>query len=355
MNSKITSVNNKLEIIDNKEYVKLLTDLKDKVRSAQIKASLSVNSELIQMYWEIGKEILALQEEQQWGNKFLVFVSKDLKKSFPNMKGFSVRNLQYMRKMVQEYKNIPIAPQLVAQIPWGHIRLLLDTKVSTKTKIWYMQQATKNGWSRNVLAMQIETNLYERSAHSEKLTNFKETLPTTQSDLAQQMLKDPYSFEFLTIDNKAHERVIETALTEKIQKFLLELGEGFAFVGNQYHLDIGGEDFYIDLLFYHLTLRCYVVIELKTGKFKPEYAGKLNFYLSAVDDMLKHESDAPTIGLILCKDNQNNKVAAEYSLRDLNKPIGISRYQLPSIAQIEKELSTIEEEVKYDEKDLYSH
>lgn len=329
---------NNTTILGSKEYAALLTELKDKVKSAQIKASLSVNSELIKMYWEIGKEILILQEEQQWGNKFLELVSKDLLDSFPNIKGFSLRNLQHMRKMVRQYGNTSITKQLVSQIPWGHNIIILQRIKNKDHALWYIQKTIENGWSRNILAMQIETDLYGRSTNTEKLSNFAETLPANQSDLAQQLLKDPYNFEFLTIKQKAHERNVETALTEKIQKFLLELGEGFSFVGNQYHLDVGGEDFYIDLLFFHLKLRCYIVIELKTGKFKPEYAGKLNFYLSAVDDLLKHEDDQPSIGLILCQSPENNKIVAEYSLRDMKKPIGITKYQLPSVERIEQEL-----------------
>lgn len=240
--------------------------------------------------------------------------------------------------------------QVAAKIPWFHNCILLDKVKSDEQRIWYAQQTIQHGWSRAILELQIETGLYKRQGKA--ITNFENTLPKLQSDLAQQVLKDPYSFDFLSLDTEAHERDIERSLVDHIQRFLLELGVGFAFVGRQYHMEIGDQDFFIDLLFYHLTLRCYFVIELKATKFKPEYAGKLNFYLSAVDDLLRHPNDQPSIGLILCK--QQDKLVAEYALRDVNKPIGVSAYQLtealpdtlkgqlPTIEQLEAELATVE-------------
>jgi predicted nuclease of restriction endonuclease-like (RecB) superfamily len=269
------------------------------------------------------------------------------------MKGFSFRNLKYMRQFAETYLN-PIGQQPVAQIPWGHNVILLDKLDSLEKRLWYAQKTIEHGWSRNILTIQIETKLYERQATSEKINNFGQNLPAPQSDLAHQLLKDPYVFDFLSVGQEAQEREIENALVQHITKFLLELGTGFAFVGQQYHLEIGGDDFYIDLLFYHLKLRCYVVIDLKAGKFKPADAGQINFYLSAVDDLLRHPSDNPSIGILLCKDK--NGAVAEYALKDVNKPIGVSAYQivesipeplktsLPTIEQLEAELGQIEDE-----------
>jgi len=342
----------KREVIskNSKGYLEILNDLKSRIKTARIRASVSVNSQLIILYWEIGKRIIGEQEEKGWGGKVIDMLSEDLSRSFEDMKGFSVRNLKYMRKFAYLFDDMEFVQQAAAQIPWTHNLILMDKLSSEKkTYLWYANQTILNGWSRNILAHQIESKLYERQGR-EKVSNFKLTLPKDQSDLADQTLKDPYVFDFLSVGKEAHEREVEKELTKHIQKFLLELGRGFAFVGNQYHLDVAGEDYYVDLLFYHLKLRCYVVIELKAGKFKPEYAGKLNFYLSAVDDMLRHETDNPTIGMILCKD-KGGKVMGEYALKDINKPIGLSEYKiiesiprnlktdLPTIEELEEELS----------------
>lgn len=336
------------------EYVLLLDSLKTKIRSAQIKAALSVNTEMILLYWEIGKSILERQEEEGWGKNIINRLSQDLKTSFPEMKGFSSRNLGYMKRFAELYPDDVILQQLVAQIPWGHNVILMDKVKSAEERLWYAKSAIEFGWSRNVLVHQIESGLYQRQALTGKITNFTKTLPAPQSELAHNLLKDPYKFDFLGIGQESQEKEIENALVAHIKKFLLELGAGFAFVGQQYHIDIGGEDFYIDLLFYHIRLKCYVVIELKAQKFKPEFAGKLNFYLSVVDDILRDKIDNPTIGILLCK-NKNN-VLAEYALKDINKPIGISEYNLtkaipeeirtslPTIEQLEEELADIEDE-----------
>jgi predicted nuclease of restriction endonuclease-like (RecB) superfamily len=336
------------------EYVLLLDSLKTKIRSAQIKAALSVNTEMILLYWEIGKSILQKQQEKGWGAKIIDNLSHDLNSSFPEMKGFSPRNLKYMRKFAEIYPDKQFVQQLVAQIPWWHNVILMDKVKSAEERLWYAKSAIEFGWSRNVLVHQIESGLYQRQALTGKISNFTKTLPAPQSELAHNLLKDPYKFDFLGIGQESHEKEIENALVAHIKKFLLELGAGFAFVGQQYHIDIGGEDFYIDLLFYHIRLKCYVVIELKAQKFKPEFAGKLNFYLSVVDDILRDKIDNPTIGILLCK-NKNN-VLAEYALKDINKPIGISEYNLtkaipeeirtslPTIEQLEEELADIEDE-----------
>lgn len=329
-------------------YIETLNSLKSKIKAAQVKATISVNAEMILLYWEIGKTILDRQQQEGWGSKVIDTLSADLSKSFPEMKGFSTRNLKYMRKFAETYPDFEIVHQLGAQIPWRHHVVLMDKIKSEEERIWYLNQSFENGWSRNILTIQIESKLYQRQAISEKVTTFERTLPKPQSDLAQELLKDPYKFDFLSIGDEAHEREIEKELVKHITHFLLELGKGFAFVGKQYHLEIADDDYYLDLLFYHLNLNCFIVIELKAGEFKPEYAGKLNFYLSAVDDLLKREHDNPSIGIILCK--TKNKVKAEYALRDINKPIGVSEFKLlesipeelktslPTIEEIEKEL-----------------
>jgi predicted nuclease of restriction endonuclease-like (RecB) superfamily len=240
------------------------------------------------------------------------------------MTGFSARNLKYMRAFAEAWPEKTIVQQAAAQLPWFHNCVLLDKLKESSERLWYTEQVIENGWSRNVLVHQVESGLYHRQGKA--ISNFKKTLPAHDSDLAHQLLKDPYDFEFLGIDHQAKERDLQKALLLNIRSFLLEMGEGFSYLGDNYRLSVGGEDFYLDLLFYHVKLRCYVVIELKMGDFKPEYAGKLNFYLSAVDDLLRHPDDQPSIGLILCK--QKNHVVAEYSIRDIAKPIGISAYKL---------------------------
>jgi predicted nuclease of restriction endonuclease-like (RecB) superfamily len=330
-------------------YREWLKDVKERIRSARQKAVLAANSEMIVLYWQIGRDILDRQDRQGWGAKVIDRLSGDLRREFPDMKGFSARNLKYMRLFAETWTDNQFVQRVVAQIPWGHNLEILTKLKSHEEREWYARADIEYGWSRPVLVHQIESGLYHRQGKA--VTNFDKHLPSPQSELAQQTLKDPYLFDFLNVGIEAHERDIENALVEHITHFLLELGTGFAYVGKQVHLEVGGEDFYLDLLFYHLKLRCYVVIELKAVAFKPEYAGKLNFYLSAVDATMKHESDNPSIGLILCKDK--NRLVAEYALKDISKPVGISEYRLiesipenlqgslPSIEQIEAELSEI--------------
>ena len=323
------------------DYPGFLNDLKDRIRSARVKAALAVNRELVLLYWSIGRDILQRQQEHGWGAKVIEQLSTDLRREFPEMKGLSRTNLLYMRAFAEAWPDEEIVQQVVGQMPWGHNVRLMESVKSRETRLWYIQKTIEHGWSRNILAMQIESGLYERQGKA--LTNFARTLPAPQSDLAQETLKDPYKFDFLTLGDEAHERDIERGLIEHIRRFLLELGGGFAFVGNQYHLEVGDNDYYLDLLFYHLKLRCFVVIDLKAGEFKPEHAGKMNFYLSAVDDLLRHPDDTPSIGLILRK--TQDRVVAEYALRDVNKPIGVSLYDLSHALpdEIQRSLPTIEE------------
>jgi len=292
--------------------------------------------------------ILKRQKEEGWGSKVIDRLAKDLKQEFPDMKGFSSRNLKYMRAFAEAYPDRKFVQQAAAQIPWFHHCTILDKVKTHAERTWYIQQAIEHGWSRNVLVHQIEGGLYHRKGKA--ITNFNSTLPSPQSDLAQEVLKNPYVFDFLGLTEDIRERELEKRLIGRIRDFLLELGVGFAFVGSQVHIEVGGEDFYLDLLFYHLKLRCYVVIELKTSAFKPEYAGKMNFYLSAVDDLLRHPDDKPSIGIILCK--SRNKIIVEYALRDTTKPIGVSSYRLtralpedikgslPSVEDLERELES---------------
>jgi len=332
-------------------YGEFLTDLKERTRRARVKAALSANRELILLYWEIGRMILERQRKEGWGSKVIDRLAQDLRREFPDMKGFSARNLKYMRAFAEAYPDKKFVQEVLAQITWYHNITLLEKVKDPKERIWYIQQTIEYGWSRNVLVHQIESGLYHRKGKA--ITNFDRTLPAPQSDLAQEVLKDPYVFDFLELREEIRERELERELITRIRDFLLELGVGFAFVGSQVHLEVGGEDFYLDLLFYHLKLRCYVVIELKTGEFKPEYAGKMNFYLSAVDDLLRHPDDKPSIGIILCK--SKNKVIVEYALRDTTKPIGVSSYRLtralpeeiksslPSVEELERELEELSE------------
>lgn len=327
-------------------YADWLAELKNRIHHAQQRAALAVNRELVALYWQIGGDILQRQAAQGWGAKVIERLAHDLRTAFPDMKGFSPRNLKYMRAFAEAWPDAEFVQQAVAQLPWGHQLVLLDKLNSPEERRWYAAKAIEHNWSRNVLVMQIETCLLERSGRA--VTNFDTRLPRPLSDLARESIKDPYRFDFLGLTDEAQEREIEGALVRHVTEFLLELGAGFAFVGRQVLLDIGGDEFFIDLLFYHLKLRCYVVIELKGGKFKPEHLGQLGFYLSAVDAQIKHPQDAPTIGLLLCK--SKNKVVAEYALRDNAQPMGIAEYKLleslpaelqtslPSIEQIEREL-----------------
>ncbi len=330
-----------------KEYGDFLQSLKSRIQQAQIRAALAVNRELVLLYWHIGREILERQKAQGWGAKVIEQLSKDLRAEFPQMKGFSRTNLLYMRSFAESYPDEQIVQQAAGQIPWFHNCVILDKVKDAKQREFYIRKTIENGWSRNVLVLQIESKLYERQGKA--VTNFERTLPPAQSDLATQLLKDPYNFDFLTLHDAAVERDLENALLQNLRKFLIELGVGFAFVGSQYHLEVGEQDFYIDLLFYHLKLRAFVVIDLKMRDFKPEDAGKMSFYLTATDKILKHETDAPTIGMILCR--TKNKLVAEYALQNINSPIGVSEMQLaealpenlkgslPTIAEIEKELN----------------
>jgi predicted nuclease of restriction endonuclease-like (RecB) superfamily len=328
-------------------YADWLSDLKLRIHVAQQRASLAVNHELLMLYWQIGGDILARQAEQGWGAKVIDRLAEDLRSAFPDMKGFSPRNLKYMRAFAEAWPDAEFVQAVLAQLPWYHQLALLDKLPDAETRRWYAAKAIEHNWSRNILVMQIETRLLERSGKA--VTNFAASLPAPHSDLAHESLKDPYRFDFLGLTEEAQEREIENALVKHVTEFLLELGAGFAFVGRQVLLDVGGEEFYIDLLFYHLKLRCYVVIELKSGKFKPEHLGQLGFYLTAVDRQVKNEHDNPTIGLLLCK--SKNKIVAEYALGDKTQPLGIAEYKLlealpselqtslPSIEQIERELS----------------
>ena len=328
-------------------YADWLSDLKSRIHTAQQRATLAANRELVLLYWQIGRDILTRQAAQGWGAKVIERLALDLRVAFPEMKGFSPRNLKYMRAFAEAWPDVQFVQRAAAQLPWGHNLVLLDKLPSPETRRWYAAKAIEHNWSRTILVMQIEARLLERTGAA--VTNFTTSLPKPQSDLARESLKDPYRFDFLGLTEKAHERVVEIALIKHVTDFLLELGAGFAFVGRQVLLDVGGDEFFIDLLFYHLKLRCYVVIEIKGGKFKPDHLGQLGFYLTAVDAQIKHPQDGPTIGLLLC--TSKNKVVAEYALRNSAQPLGVAQYQLleslpeelqtslPSIEQIERELT----------------
>ncbi len=360
----------------------LLKEIKARIQQAQTRAILSANAELVRLYWDIGRMIDERQAREGWGAAVIPRLSRELCNDLPEEKGFSERNIKRMLAFYRAYSDGPElfppavaklpAPQKVPQsasqltrtekvpqpaaqlgdsplwtIPWFHHIVLLEKVKDLPTRLWYMQQTLANGWSRNVLLSMIQSQAHGR--HGKAITNFERLLPPPQSDLARQTLKDPYIFDFLTLEEPFRERELEVGLLHQLERFLLELGQGFAFVGRQLHLDVGESEFYVDLLFYHLKLRCFVVIDLKTGAFKPEYAGKMNFYLSVVDDQLRHADDTPSIGLILCQDR--NHIVAEYALRGVNKPIGVSEYELtralppslqsalPTVEEIEAELS----------------
>lgn len=336
------------QTIVTKEYKIFLKEIKEKILSSQVKAALAVNRELLTLYWEIGSKILLKQKSEGWGAKTVENLAKDLKSAFPNMKGFSLTNIKYMVQFAKEYPDFTISQQPVGQIPWGHNILLLQKLTTIEDRFWYANKTIENGWSRNVLLHWLDSNLHKREGKS--ITNFQATLPSPQSDLAHQTLKDPYCFDFLSLKEKFNEKELESGLLEHTQKFLIELGAGFAFVGRQYPLRVSNKEFFLDLLFYHLKLRCFVIVELKAKEFTARDAGQMNLYLSIVDDLLRQPGDNPSIGLLLCK--TKDKVIAEYALRDINKPIGISQYEtaileslpaelkgsLPSIEEIEQEL-----------------
>ena len=336
--------------IDISKYKEIFENIRNEILKSQYKAIQTVNKELIFMYWHIGKIIV---DNSKWGNKFIDNLSMDLKLEFPNITGFSIRNLKYMKKIAEEYPDFEFVQQVVAQIPWGHNIILLDKVKDIEERKWYINQSIINGWSRSLLMMQIESKLYQRQVIAKKVTNFPMTLPDMQSDLAIQTLKDPYIFDFISLKGKVKELEIENAMIDKIKDVLVELGKGFAFVGEQYKITVSEKDYFIDLLFYHLRLKCYIVVELKAREFEPTDAGQINFYLSAIDDLVKDETDNPTIGLLLCKNKDN--FTAEYALRNINSPIGVSEYklledmpeylqaQLPNVEEIELHIKDIEE------------
>jgi predicted nuclease of restriction endonuclease-like (RecB) superfamily len=343
-------------------YADLLEDIKQRIRHAQVRAAMGASRELIRLYWDIGREIVQRQDREGWGRAVVQQLAADLQREFPGMAGFSPQNIWYMRAFYLAWtKEVAILqqpvgeldghnlPQVVGEIPWGHNLQLLAKLKDPRQRLWYAQKAVQHGWSRAVVVHQIELNLFGREGQA--ITNFPLTLPAPQSDLAQQTLKDPYVFDFLTLADEARERELERGLLEHLRDFMLELGVGFAFVGSQYHMEVEGKDYYLDLLFYHLKLRAFVVIDLKVEEFKPEFAGKMTFYLSAVDDRLRHADDRSSIGIILCK--SRDKVTVEYALRDTRKPIGVSKYRLtevlpqelkpslPTIEQLEEELKSV--------------
>lgn len=351
------------------DYALWLKELKAKIRITQLRAALAASRELILFYWELGGDISRKLAETDWGAKVIDQLAKDLSSEFPDTQGFSRRNLYYTKKFYEVFSSfsdqelivpqsgaqleseivprsgaqtVPsIVQQIGGQLPWSHIKILLDKVSDCQQARFYIQQTIENGWSRDVLALQIKSNLFARQGTA--ISNFKATLPSPQSDLAQQTIKDPYTFDFLSMTHPYNERDIENQLIEHITKFLLELGKGFAFVGRQYHLEVGESDYYLDLLFYHIRLKCYVVIELKNTKFIPEYSGKLNFYLSAVDSLLKSDGDNPTIGILLCRDK--NKIETKFALRDINKPMGVSEFTLTEVLpdELKGSLPTVEE------------
>ena len=365
-----------------KTYAPLLAELKSRVRTTQVRAALAASAELIGLYWHVGSMIARAQSDEGWGQAVIPRLASDLQKEFPDTQGFSERNIGRMIAFYREYPDLfsilpqavanlpagesssilpqaaaqlaisvstPILPQLAAKLPWFHHVILIERVKNRADRFWYMQQAVTHGWSRSILSAQIAAKAHRGAGKA--ITNFAATLPPVQSDLAQQTLKDPYLFDFLTLATAARERDLEQGLIDHIQKFLVTLGVGFAFVGRQVNLSVGGQDYYLDLLFYHLKLRCFVVIDLKIEAFKPEFAGKMNFYLSAIDDQMRHKDDQPTIGLLLCQ--ENNRITVEYALRDVKKPIGVAQWKtklvdslpkklqgsLPTIEQLERELA----------------
>ena len=342
------------DIINITDYKDWLQNLKEKIQQSQIKAAIQVNSELLRLYWQIGKDIVEKQAQAKWGDGFLQTLSADLCKEFPTIKGFSYRNLKSIRQWYFFYNQLDIiGKQLVSQlevslfsIPWGHHIMIMQRCKNTQEALFYVHKTIENHWSRSVLEHQIALNLYVRQGKA--ITNFQHQLPPAMSDLAQELTKDPYIFDFLSITENYTEKELQQYLEDNMTKFLLELGKGFCFYGKQVHINVGGDDFYIDLLFYNAHLHCYVVVELKTTKFKPEHIGQLKFYVTAVNKQLRTEGDAPTIGLLICKDKNN--VIAEYTLEDIHNPIGVSSYKLfdelskdyqsslPSIEEIEKRL-----------------
>ncbi len=331
-----------------RDYTNVLNSIKLSVRQQRLRVIREANSSMVMLYWEIGSTILLRQRKEGWGAKVIDRLSTDLTEAFPEMKGFSTRNLLSMRNFAATYRDPAIVKQVVSQLPWGHILRLLLLVKDTSTRLWYAKVSIQQGWGRNMLEMQVRSKAHLR--HGKTVNNFRATLPPADSDMAAQAFKDPYLFDFLGTADPRREREVEQALVDHIQRFLIELGAGFAFVGRQVHLEVEGNDYYVDLLFYHLKLRCYVVVELKAGPFEAAFTGQLNLYLSAADDLLRHPDDKPTIGLLLCR--SKNRVIVEYALRGLSKPIGVADWEtalvdvlpdelkgtLPTVEEIEAEL-----------------
>ena len=333
-------MNNRLKKTDLKEYNSFLVDIKNKIKLSQQKAFNAVNQEMILLYFNIGLVIDARQKELGWGAKVIDKLSVDILKEFPDMKGFSSRNIKLMVQFYKEYCLEDFMQLPVAQIPWTHNIVLIQKVKDKNLRYWYIQRVLENGWSKDILSLMIKSEVHKREGNL--ISNFKDILPPNDSDMVQQSFKDPYLFDFLTITEPFKEKELENSLIKNMEKFLIELGSGFAFAGRQYKLEVGDDDFYVDLLFYHLKLRCFIVVELKKGKFKPEYSGQVNFYCSAVDSLLAQKDDQPTIGLILCQ--EKNEIVAEYSLRKMTQPIGISQYELTEILpkEFESSLPTID-------------
>jgi predicted nuclease of restriction endonuclease-like (RecB) superfamily len=325
------------------DYALTLEELKARIQEERLRAVLSANAAMVLLYWDIGCVILDRQQQEGWGAKVIDRLSADLRQAFPDMRGLSPRNLKYMRAFASTWPERRIVQEVLAQITWYHNIALLEKLDDAQTRLWYVRKTIANGWSHSILAMQIENAAHEREGKA--ITNFPATLPPPDSDMAAQVFKDPYLFDFLGTADPRREKEVEQALMDHLQRFLLELGVGFAFVGRQVHLDLGSQDFYLDLLFYHLKLRCFVVVELKAVAFDPSFVGKLNLYLSAVDDLMRHSDDKPTIGLLLCR--SKNRLIVEYALRDLKKPIGVAQWQTKIVKSLPKELRgslpTIEE------------
>ncbi len=336
-------------LVSPSSYEDFLNALKERIRRSQVQAALAVNQELIRLYWQIGRDILNKEREQGWGAKVVERLASDLKREFPDIKGFSARNIRYMKAFAEAYPDETILQRCIAKLPWRHNIALLEKLKSNEERFWYAEQAVENGWSRDILVLQIENQLHQRMGSA--TTNFDQILPRPQSDLAKSLLKDPYHLEFLSLSRDIQERDLENALVTHIRDFLLELGVGFAFVGNQFPIDVDGREYRIDMLFYHLRLRCYIVVELKIGDFQPSFGSQVNFYISAIDDLIRHTDDQPTIGLILC--TSKSKTVVEYALRNLSTPIGVATHRLtkqiednlPSVEQLELELEAIASEV----------
>ena len=316
------------DVSNRNSYVKLLEQLKTDIKQTQVRSALSITKELIMLYWRTGKMLSQKINDEGWGSKTIERLARDLKKEFPDVAGFSWRNLKYMRQFSESFPEA-IWAAAAAQIPWGHNMLILDKVDNPSDRLWYIQQASKGGWSRSTLETWIQSRLHKRKGKA--ITNFKQTLPHPQSDMAEQVLNDPYNFDFMTLAAAHKEKELEQGLMDHLQRFLVELGEGFAFMGRQFIIEIEGEDHLIDLLFYHVKMRCYFIVELKAKAFDPRDAGQMNFYLSAVDDLLRHPDDKPSIGLLICK--TKNKVKVEYALRDINKPIGVAEYETEDLQE----------------------